>query len=76
MTKTETPHNCPMCGASNSFIINPLDGAVGYCTKEQKAWRIHTKSICAAKGCIRPTATFGDYCMPCLEDRVNAEVVH
>lgn len=63
---------CAMCGAPNSFVISPLDPAVGYCFKEQKAWRI-TSLICATKGCLRPKAAFGDHCMRCLEDRVNAQ---
>lgn len=64
--------DCAMCNAPKSFVISPLDSAVGYCFKEQKAWRV-TSTTCATKGCLRPKATFGDYCMSCLEDRVNAD---
>lgn len=63
---------CAMCGATNAFVISPLDPAVGYCFKEQQAWRI-TSTTCATKGCLQPKATFGDYCMGCLEDRVNGQ---
>lgn len=36
------PLDCAMCNAPNSFVISPLDPAVGYCFKEQQAWRIGT----------------------------------
>ena len=64
------PLDCAMCGASNSFVISPLDPAVGYCFKEQQAWRV-TSLTCVTKGCFRPKAAFGDQCMKCLEDAVN-----
>ncbi len=31
---------CAMCGEPGSFVIHPFDPAVGYCFKEQQAWRI------------------------------------
>lgn len=64
--------DCPMCGAARAFMINPLDGAVGYCMKEQKAWRV-TSLTCANAACLEPKATFGDYCMKHLEQRVNEQ---
>lgn len=63
--------DCAMCGAQKAFVINPLDGAVGYCMKEQKAWRV-TDNKCATAGCWNPKATFGDHCMDCLAQRVDA----
>lgn len=68
---TEAGLDCAMCNAPNAFVISPLDPAVGYCFKEQTAWRIYPLT-CATEGCSRPKATFGDHCMSCLEDRVNA----
>lgn len=35
------PLDCAMCNAPNSFVISPLDPAVGYCFKEQQAWRVN-----------------------------------
>ena len=64
--------DCPMCEARKKFVINPLDATVGYCMAEQKAWRI-TSLTCLETGCLKPKATFGDYCMAHLEERVNAE---
>lgn len=63
--------DCPMCNARTKFVINPLDATVGYCMAEQKAWRV-TSLTCLTTGCLKPKATFGDYCMSCLERRVNA----
>lgn len=65
--------DCPMCDARKKFVINPLDATVGYCMAEQRAWRV-TSLTCLSTGCLKPKATFGDYCMSCLEQRVNAEV--
>jgi hypothetical protein len=64
--------DCPMCEARKKFVINPLDTTVGYCMAEQRAWRV-TSLTCLNTGCLSPKATFGDYCMSCLEQRVNAE---
>lgn len=66
------PLDCPMCDARKKFIINPLDATVGYCMAEQKAWRV-TSLTCVETGCLKPKATFGDYCMEHLTERVNAE---
>ena len=64
--------DCPMCDARKKFVINPLDATVGYCMAEQKAWRV-TSLTCVEVGCLKPKATFGDYCMDHLTERVNAE---
>jgi hypothetical protein len=64
--------DCPMCDARKKFVINPLDATVGYCMAEQRAWRV-TSLTCLTIGCLKPKATFGDHCMSCLEQRVNAE---
>lgn len=66
--------DCVMCDAPKSFVISPLDPAVGYCFKERRAWCV-TSLTCATTGCLRAKAVFGDHCMGCLEDRVNAEPV-
>lgn len=62
--------DCPMCEAKKRFVINPLDATVGYCLAEQRAWRI-TSLTCLATGCLKPKATFGDYCMEHLAEHVN-----
>lgn len=62
--------DCAMCDAPKCFVISPLDPAVGYCFKEQKAWRVNSLT-CATAGCLQPKAAFGDHCMGCLKDRVN-----
>lgn len=66
------PLDCPMCDGHKKFVINPLDATVGYCMAEQKAWRV-TSLTCIATGCLKPKATFGDYCMGHLAERVDAE---
>ncbi len=63
--------DCPICGAHKSFMINPLNSAVGYCMEEHQAWRITSKT-CETPGCLNQRAAFGDYCMKCLEVKVNS----
>jgi hypothetical protein len=65
--------DCPMCNAPKSFMIDLVDPAVGYCAEEDKRWRV-TSTKCATEKCFKPKAPFGDHCMACLENRVNAEV--
>lgn len=54
--------DCAMCDASNSFVVSPLDGAVGYCFKEQRESRIRLgPAVCHICQKVVPTR----YCEIC-----------
>jgi hypothetical protein len=38
----EAARDCPMCGASKAFTIDPHNESRGYCSAENKTWTIHS----------------------------------